>query len=112
MTDQSAPEHAGIGRQNLAATFGTRTAGAGKLAPRRPAAAPESVVDVRQSASTAQSAPESPSKPSEAEGRPERPARKTAKKTTAPAAATGARSQIIVYLPIPLAERLRTAGEQ
>ena len=108
-------EPQGIGKQSLAGAFGTRTAGAGKLPPRPGARHQETVVDVRERPAAPEEAPKAAEAASEAEkrteaSRKEAPARKTrAAKADKPAAS---KTQIIVYLPVDLAERLRAAGEQ
>ncbi|MGR7028187.1 hypothetical protein [Geodermatophilus sp. URMC 62] len=108
-------EPQGIGKQSLAGAFGTRTAGAGKLPPRPGARRQETVVDVRERPAEPEEAPKAAEAASEAEkrteaSRKEAPARKTrAVKADKP---TASKTQIIVYLPVDLAERLRAAGEQ
>ncbi len=108
-------EPQGIGKQSLAGAFGTRTAGAGKLPPRPGARRQETVVDVREKPAEPEEAPKAPEATYEAEKQTEAPqkeapARKTrAAKADKPAAS---KTQIIVYLPVDLAERLRAAGEQ
>jgi predicted DNA-binding protein len=108
-------EPQGIGKQSLAGAFGTRTAGAGKLPPRPSPRRQETVVDVRDKPAEPEEAPKAAEAASEAEKRTEAPrkeapARKTrAAKADKPAAS---KTQIIVYLPLELAERLRAAGEE
>jgi predicted DNA-binding protein len=106
----------GIGTQNLGSMFGTRTAGTGKLAPRpgarrqKPAvnageraAEPEEAKKPLPAASGAEKRAEAPQK--------EAPPRKAARGAKADRPASG-KTQIIVYLPVDLADRLRAAGEK
>jgi predicted DNA-binding protein len=96
----------GIGDQRLGGAFGTRTAGAGKLPPKPRVRRQETVVDVRKRAATAEEPPKEVSAASDAGKRTETPSAAKDVKSTA------GRTQIIVYLPVDLAERLRAAGEE
>jgi predicted DNA-binding protein len=106
----------GIGDQGLGGAFGTRTAGAGKLPPKPRVRRQETVVDVRERAATAEEPSKEVSDASDAEKRTETPQKAAPSRKTPSAAkdakSTAGRTQIIVYLPVDLAERLRAAGEE
>jgi predicted DNA-binding protein len=103
----------GIGTQNLGSMFGTRTAGAGKLPPRPGTRRQETVVDVRESPAEPKEAAKQAAAAPGAEARTEEPS-KPARTPRTPKADTTApdKKQIIVYLPVDLADRLRAAGEE
>jgi hypothetical protein len=107
-------EPQGIGKQSLAGAFGTRTAGAGKLPPRPSPRRQETVVDARERPAEPEEAPKAPEAASKAEKRTEAPREAPARRTRAAKAdkPAASKTQIIVYLPVDLAERLRAAGEQ
>lgn len=101
----------GIGTQGLGNTFATRTAGAGRLAPRPGAQRHETVTDVREGPATparkAKGRPAAPGPETGVETPPKMPASKPTK-TEKPTA--DKRPQIIAYLPTALADRLRAAA--
>jgi predicted DNA-binding protein len=106
----------GIGDQGLGGAFRTRTAGAGKLPPKPRVRRQEAVVDVRERAATTEEPPKEVSAGPDAEKQTETPQKVSTSRKTASAAkdakSTAGRTQIIVYLPVDLAERLRAAGEK